>query len=142
MQEISKAVDEIKRAIQIDPTYVQGFVNLGDILRIAGEWSSAVKYYTRAIELSPDSPGVYNNRGVTYFKWNEKYITQAIDDFTKAIELKPDYATAYENRGNMYYLLKNFKMALDNYHEYTRLVGSKANETILKRIAELEAKNK
>jgi tetratricopeptide (TPR) repeat protein len=142
LKDVRRAVDEIKRAVQIDPTFVQGYVNLGDILRIAGDWSSAVKNYTRAIELKPDGHIIYNNRGVTYFKWGEQYLPKAIEDFSKAIELKPDYATAFENRGNMYYILKDFPKALDDYREYARLAGSKANQTILERIAELEAKKK
>ena len=142
MQDTRRAIDEIKRAVQIDSTFVQGYVNLGDILRIAGDWSSAVKNYTQAIELKPDGHIIYNNRGVTYFKWGEKYLPKAIEDFSKAIELKPDYATAYENRGNMYYILKDSQKALGDYREYARLAGSKANQTILERIAELEAKKK
>ncbi len=142
LKDTRRAIDEIKRAVQIDPTYVQGYVNLGDILRLAGDWSGAVKNYTRAIELSPDSAGIYNSRGATYFKWGETYLPKAIEDFSKAIELKPDYATAYENRGNMYYILKDFQKALDDYGEYVRLAGSKANQPTLERIAELEAKKK
>ncbi|MEN9979485.1 MAG: tetratricopeptide repeat protein [candidate division WOR-3 bacterium] len=61
-----------------------------------------IQMLTRAIELKPDDPKAYNNRGLAYYQKGE--LDKAIPDFSKTIELKPDLAEAYNNRGLAYYL--------------------------------------
>ena len=58
---------------------------------------SAAADFTRAIELSPNDPRFFNNRGLAY-----DYSFEAISDFTQAIQLDPGYAEAYFNRGEIY----------------------------------------
>jgi len=58
----------------------------------------SVDEFTKAIELRPDDPKAYFNRGVNYAETGD--LGRAIADFTKAIALKPDDAEAYNARGN------------------------------------------
>ena len=51
----------------------------------------------RAIELSPNSPILYYNKGVALIEFG--MYEEAIDQLNKAIEMKPDFAQAYYNRG-------------------------------------------
>ena len=71
-------------------------------------YSEAIKYYKKAIELTPDYPLSYNNLGVIYLQ-TEKY-KQAEECFRKAIALDPVYIKAVCNLG-----ATNFKM--NNYSE-------------------------
>ena len=65
------------------------------------EWyDKSVEHYTDALDLKPDLPVAYNNRGNAYFRKGE--VDNAIKDLTTAIELNPVYATAYYNRGTAY----------------------------------------
>ena len=77
------------------------------------QYERAIADYDKAIEISPDLPEAYNNRGNTYNR-NSQY-ERAIKDFDKAIELKPDYADAYNNRGLSYSLIKETQRALFDY---------------------------
>ncbi len=142
MDKVQAAIDELTRAIQINPEYIDAYVNRGTILRRLEQWGDAVEDYTKAIELDPTDATTYNVRGVTYFRRGEKYYQDAIKDFTKAIELKPDYAVAYQNRGHLGYLTKDYKQALNDYREYVRLVGDKADKESLAMITKLESLTK
>ncbi len=61
---------------------------------------SAVDEFTKAIELKPDDPKAYFNRGVNYAETGD--LDRAIADLTKAVELDPRFAEAYLNRGLAY----------------------------------------
>ena len=54
---------------------------------IKSEYDSAIRDYTKAIELDPKFVDAYNNRGLSYD--NKKEYDSAIRDYTKAIELDP-----------------------------------------------------
>lgn len=133
------AVDEITRAIHIDPNYVDAYLNRAGILRRLQLWGEALEDYSKAIELDPTRPNSYNARGVTYSNRSVDDYPAAIDDFTKAIELRPDYALAYQNRGFIAYQMKNYEASLKDYREYVRLVGDKVDKDTLDIIAKLEA---
>lgn len=62
-----------------------------------GEYTQALKDFTKAIELDPDFSKAYNFRGVVKEAIGD--FTGAIEDYTKAIELKAEYSLAYYNRG-------------------------------------------
>lgn len=61
-----------------------------------GDYDSAIRDCTIAIELDPTYAKAYNNRGIVLL---DKHLPDAaIADFTKAIELDPFYEKAYSNR--------------------------------------------
>jgi tetratricopeptide (TPR) repeat protein len=65
-----------------------------------GELGEAIRCYSKAIKLRPDSSALFFVRGRAY-RQNDQY-DNAISDFTRAIELKPGYAEAYNHRGVTY----------------------------------------
>src|SRR5262249_51368399 len=62
-----------------------------------GDYKSAIADYTTAIQLAPNDPIPYLNRGADRAALGD--YKAAIADQTQAIRLRPDYADAYENRG-------------------------------------------
>ena len=60
----------------------------------------ALKDYTRAIELDPNSVNAYNYRGIAYYRMHD--YPRAVKDFTEAVRIDPRYAIAYNNRGLAY----------------------------------------
>ena len=79
---------------------------------------SAIADFTRAIELSPNHPRFYNNRGLASLYTRDG---DAIADYTQAIQLDPSYAEAYVNRGGAYGLSLDYGKALADYAEAIRL---------------------
>jgi Flp pilus assembly protein TadD len=62
-----------------------------------GQSEEAIRYYTAALALRPDSPGIYLNRGRAFHQARE--LDAAIADYRKAIDLDPKYAEAHGNLG-------------------------------------------
>lgn len=60
-------------------------------------YEKSISHYTRALELKPDIPEGYNNRGNAYRDKGE--IDRAIEDYNMAIESDPEDAVPYNNRG-------------------------------------------
>ena len=90
------------------------------------EWyERAIVHYTEALELKPDFPEGYNNRGSVYADAGD--FDRAIRDHTVAIKLKPDYAAAYNNRGIVYYHKRNFDRAVQDYRKAIELKSDYAS---------------
>jgi len=60
----------------------------------------AIKYYTIAYKLYPDSPQVYNNLGVIEMELGN--IDKAEQDFHRSLAIRPGYFAAYNNLGSIY----------------------------------------
>jgi tetratricopeptide (TPR) repeat protein len=83
-----------------------------------GETENAIKDYTEAIRLNPQS-GYYNNRCVAYRSLKE--YDKAISDATEAIRLSADDPYPYSNRGECWYHKEEYKKALADEDEAIRL---------------------
>ena len=75
----------------------EDYFSLGVDAHQRQEFKRAIKYYSTAIELNPNYPDAYNNRGIA--RGTLGNYKGAIKDFDKAIELNSNYANAYNNRG-------------------------------------------
>jgi tetratricopeptide (TPR) repeat protein len=82
-----------------------------------GDLSGAICDFSRSLELKPNLPVTWNNRGLAHHA--QKNLDLAITDYTKAITMKPDFASAYANRsaakiafGNMKGAAADFKKAI------------------------------
>jgi hypothetical protein len=76
-------------------------------------YEEALESYSRALELKPDYPDAYNNRGITLH--DLKRYEEALESYSRALELKPDYPDAYNNRGITLHDLKRYEEALESY---------------------------
>ena len=63
-----------------------------------GQTKLALDDYNRAVELFPEYPVAYNNRGNLLLSLGQ--LSEAIKDFDRALLLAPGYAAAYSNRAN------------------------------------------
>ena len=77
------------------------------------ESEKSIKHYTKAIELKPDFPEAYTNRGNAYIIRDD--YDNAIKDYNRAIQLKSDYANAYYNRGNVYNKMGKYDFSIKDY---------------------------
>lgn len=91
--------------LAVEEFFVQGF-NAQE----SGSYETAIDYYQKAIELTPEDAKVYNKMG-TAFASKEDY-EQAIIYFKKALEIDPYNAYAYNNMGNAYAAIKQYTQAI------------------------------
>jgi tetratricopeptide (TPR) repeat protein len=81
--------------------------------------AEAVRYYTAALALRKDSPGIYLNRGLAFFgagEWDA-----AIADYHAAIRLNPNYIGAHFNLGVVLELKGEPDQAIAAYREAIRI---------------------
>ena len=107
------------------------------------EYESAIKMYTRAIELCSDDPVFYSNRAQCYLSL-EKY-QECIDDATKAIELDPKSSKSYFRRMTAYEKLGDDRKAMQSCSKLLDLTpedttSKNAYDRIINRIMEAEKK--
>jgi tetratricopeptide (TPR) repeat protein len=75
----------------------QAEVNTGRSALDKKEYESAIRHYSKAIEMSPFEAMQYFNRGVAFYKSGK--MKEAEEDFSRAIILDPRQAVAYSYRG-------------------------------------------
>ena len=97
LKEYEKAIEQYKKAINIDLNFRDPYINLGNVYSDLKEYEKAIEQYKKAIEIDPKYPGSYNNLGLVYY--DLKDCEKAIAQYTKAIETDPKYASAYNNLG-------------------------------------------
>lgn len=99
------------------------YVDLGNTACDDENYSMAIEYLTKAIELNPNLASAYYSRGWTYYRQGN--LTQANMDYNKAIELNPDLAGSYYNRGSAYRRTVNMNQEIDYY---TRIIDLKPHD--------------
>ncbi len=95
---LDRAIAHFNRAIELDPTYIQAYIERGNIKDTIRDFPGAVADFTKAIAIDPKSSTAYYNRGTVLSKNGST--TAAIADYTAAIAIDPQYAAAYLNRAN------------------------------------------
>ena len=78
-----------------------------------GEFDEAIRLYSKAIALKPDSAALFFVRGRAHVQ--NKHYDDAVSDLGKAIVLKPDYAEAYNMRGVAYSGKSQKKLAASDF---------------------------
>jgi tetratricopeptide (TPR) repeat protein len=81
-----------------------------------------------AIQLSPEFPKAYFNRGGLFL--NQKNYEKAIEDYSTALSIDPTYAKAYFNRGLCYYNMNLKEKACANFSLATQYGYSGSAKTI------------
>lgn len=106
--ELETIVEQINKSEQIkeEQRQKEGKLTYWDFARRASraeknkDFDTAIKEWTKAIEIQPERAEAYNGRGYAYGGLG-KY-RDAIQNYSKAIELDPLFAVAYINRGATY----------------------------------------
>lgn len=108
-----------RHAIERNPTAWMAMNNLAVILNDRGRPDEAIPYLDRSLQLKPDHPEAWCNRGNCYLA-TARY-ARAIEEYDHAIQLNPSYAEAYTNRGNCYSAQGRYQDAIGSYTQAIRL---------------------
>jgi len=106
---IEKAIEEINRAVELKPDYVDSYLQRAVIYKEGGDLFKAVSDYGRAVDLNPNIPSVQYDFGQTLRQL--RMYEPAIEAYRRAIELSPTMLEAYNNLGITYSELKRYDEA-------------------------------
>ncbi len=84
-----------KRVVDLEPGYVEAWLNLGVCLKNLGQAGDAVVAYRKAIALRPELPEAHNNLGLALQQTGDHLA--AIEALGVAVQLRPGYARAHAN---------------------------------------------
>ena len=112
--ELRRQIDEVDRDFLANQKLEEGLK-----LNYAEDYNGAIRLYNEALDIKPDYPEAYTERGVAQFLLGQ--IDQAFDDFAQAIELNPNYARAYYCNGYVYDELEQYETAIRNYDKAVNL---------------------
>lgn len=93
----------------------------GAKLHASGDLQGALREFDRVVELAPQSPFGWYNRGLV--RRALKDCRSAIADFSRALELKADLFNALYQRGNCLQELGDYGEAVENYTSAIALPG-------------------
>jgi type IV pilus biogenesis/stability protein PilW len=114
-REIPKAIQAYQKVIELDPTYVEAYNNLGIIYQDLGYFDKAFEAYQKAIEVNPQYEKAYNNLGILLFL-NGRY-EESVGAFQKALEINPGNIESYINLGILFKKQGEFKKAIECFQK-------------------------
>ncbi|MBF0381109.1 MAG: tetratricopeptide repeat protein [Magnetococcales bacterium] len=91
----------------------------------ANQFSQAIQWYKKVLELKPDDVPTLTNIGTALQSMGQ--LDEAYDIYQKAIKIKPDFAMAYNNLGN---ILNKQGRQVDAIASYNKAIKIKANYSL------------
>lgn len=114
---VTEGIDDDRAAL--------AWFSVGFLFTQQGKHKEAIDAYSQSIDLNPNIPVPYNNRGAAKIEL-EQY-EAAILDLNHAIHMNPSYAIAFSNRGNAKRGLRQYEAAIEDYEEALSLNSNNAD---------------
>ncbi|XP_067136572.1 stress-induced-phosphoprotein 1-like [Centruroides vittatus] len=104
LSEVKNLLKEEERKAYIDPEKSLEEKNIGNDCFQKGDYPTAIKHYTEAIQRNPDDAKLYSNRAACYQKLAE--FRMALRDCEDCIRLNPSFVKGYIRKGMALMALK------------------------------------
>ena len=95
--EQDKAVDALRRAIQVRPEYVRAYDDLYFLMMQTGKTKEALEVYRKAVETVKDNPDIYYHFGTALAR--QAHYDESIIQYKRALQLRPYDADVINNYG-------------------------------------------
>jgi len=128
--ELDKAEEEFKLVLdktlenhgdyKNDPqASLRAFTGLGEIYLRKEDFEASQKYFTQALDISPEDEVAAYNVGEVFF--SNQRIDDAIKYFELAIQIKKDWSKPYLKLGYAYLNKGDFNKALENFNKFVEV---------------------
>jgi len=97
----AQAVEEIEKALQLQPNSDDGYIRLGKAYAATGQAEPALAAFKKAVELNPYYWYNYKQLGWAYFQFGRN--EEALQEFKRQVDLNPKDWSGYNNIGAIYY---------------------------------------
>ena len=92
---LDKAVSKYRKAVSVQPEYVDCYCNLGHALLKLDQIEDANTVFSKALSINPDSVQAHSGLGLVHLQF-DRY-DEAETSFKTAIAIKPDFAEGHSN---------------------------------------------
>jgi tetratricopeptide (TPR) repeat protein len=92
-QDNEKAVDELNKAIAINPTFAPAYNTLGYAYRLVNKNADAEKAFKKYIELVPNDPNPYDSYAELLMKTGR--FDESIAQYRKALSIDPNFSNSH-----------------------------------------------
>jgi tetratricopeptide (TPR) repeat protein len=113
--EVSEALHQYSKAIQLQPAFAEAWTNKSTILCKLRRFEEALDHSEKAIQIMPNLAEAWSSKG--FILYGMKDYDEAIVSSEKSIQLKPDLAESYYNLGNIFNYQKEFELAIRSYEK-------------------------
>jgi tetratricopeptide (TPR) repeat protein len=98
MNRNEEALNSINKSLNINDDYFESLMLKAQIFESLVRFDSAIVYYTKCIEQNFDADKCYNNRGLIYYNYKNRF-NDALNDFNEAIRINNNDGFYYNNKG-------------------------------------------
>jgi len=117
---VKQAEKALNNAMEINEDLAPVQTLMGMLKSGTGEYTVAVKHYTKALDADPKHSAAYRGLAKVY---DEQGDTQkAIDTYMQAISLKPNYWEGYKDLGTHYLRKGNIDAAIEQFDKVVQLL--------------------
>lgn len=85
------------KVVELNPSYVDGYFNLGSLYMQTNEPIKAIGIFEKAIEMNPELVHAHLNLGILYY--GQSMLEKAGTSFEKVVEMAPDHLQSHINLG-------------------------------------------
>jgi cytochrome c-type biogenesis protein CcmH/NrfG len=96
-QILSTQTQPLLARLQSNPKDAAALIELGNLYFDNSQWSEAVGYYSRALEITPNNPDVRTDMGICYFYSGDS--DRALKEFDRALKDDPRHEQTLFNVG-------------------------------------------
>lgn len=108
-----------RRALALDPDYLDPYLNLGCLLCDAGRYEEAVALYREALRHFADEALIHFNLAVALEDLGQS--EAALASYDACIALSPDFADAHFNVARLHQVLGDKRRAIRHFNHYRKL---------------------
>ncbi len=114
-QQYLEAIDEYRKALEIDSTFSPSYNQMGYCHRFLGQYNEAEKSFKKYIELIPNDPNPYDSYAELLMKMGR--YEESIPQYEKALSLNPNFVSSYIGIATDLNYLNRFKEARSKLQE-------------------------
>jgi Flp pilus assembly protein TadD len=124
--DVYEAEQQYKRALLLDPKYIDARYNLASIEANNQQWQDAAADFSEIIKVNPDHQKAHERLGEVYFMWAEQQAEagdheQAVKRYRDAEVFRPDDAELHAHLGTALAELKRYQEARAEFENALRL---------------------
>ena len=122
--ELTTAINHFRRAVEIDPLFVEAHTNLGNFLARSSP-QEAIAHLRKALEIDPRYANAHNTLGNILADGGE--LDDAIEHFRKALQTNPQFAMAHYNLGRTLARRGDTELAVAHYRAALKITPADAD---------------